>query len=134
MLLKVNEAGDMDLKGALSQGSDINRKEQITEIDVANILSKLVDLPIQEWQYIGENVRHLGPMAQDFKAAFDLGKDDRTIAAIDADGVALAAIKAQQKILEEQGEKITTLEGEVYGMKEEITQLKSLLASLVSSK
>ena len=38
-------------------------------------------------------VRHIGPVAQDFRAAFDLGADDKTIATVDADGVALAAIQ-----------------------------------------
>jgi trimeric autotransporter adhesin len=32
-------------------------------------------------------------MAQDFHAAFDLGTDERHIATVDADGVALAAIQ-----------------------------------------
>jgi len=32
-------------------------------------------------------------MAQDFKALFDVGVDDKTISMVDADGIALAAIK-----------------------------------------
>jgi len=39
-------------------------------------------------------VRHVGPMAQDFYAAFKVGEDDKHITSIDEDGVALAAIKA----------------------------------------
>jgi len=39
-------------------------------------------------------VRHVGPMAQDFYAAFRVGEDDKHITSIDEDGVALAAIKA----------------------------------------
>ncbi len=39
-------------------------------------------------------MRHVGPMAQDFYAAFRVGEDDRHITSIDEDGVALAAIKA----------------------------------------
>jgi len=52
-------------------------------------------LPISEWSYTTERgVRHVGPMAQDFYAAFNVGEDDRHITSIDEDGVALAAIKA----------------------------------------
>jgi hypothetical protein len=52
-------------------------------------------LPTSSWQYKSERgVRHIGPMAQDFYAAFGVGTDDRHITSIDEEGVALAAIKA----------------------------------------
>ena len=59
------------------------------------MLDKVSNLPISEWSYVSEHgVRHVGPMAQDFYAAFNVGEDDRHITSIDEDGVALAAIKA----------------------------------------
>ncbi len=60
------------------------------------ILDKLADLPISEWSYVwdGPEVRHLGPMAQDFAAAFGLGDDERKIDLIDANGVTMVAIQA----------------------------------------
>jgi hypothetical protein len=36
----------------------------------------------------------MGPMAEDFRKAFGLGKDDNTIFNIDAAGTAMSAIKA----------------------------------------
>jgi hypothetical protein len=39
-------------------------------------------------------------MAQDFRAAFGLGEDDKHIATVDADGVALAAIQGLNQKLE----------------------------------
>jgi hypothetical protein len=53
-------------------------------------------LPIQSWSYRDDDprVRHIGPMAQDFAAAFAVGDDDRHIHTVDASGVALAAIQA----------------------------------------
>jgi hypothetical protein len=39
-------------------------------------------------------VRHIGPMAQDFAAAFGFGDTDRKISFIDANGVATVAIQA----------------------------------------
>ena len=41
-------------------------------------------------------------MAQDFHAAFGVGPDDRHIATVDADGVALAAIQALHRMVEDQ--------------------------------
>ena len=48
------------------------------------------------------SVRHVGPMAQDFHAAFGLGGDDKHINTVDADGVALAAIQGLHQIVQEQ--------------------------------
>ena len=65
-------------------------------VDGAEVLEKLASLPISSWNYIGDDpsVRHLGPMAQDFAKAFGLGADERLISGIDAQGVAMVAIQA----------------------------------------
>ena len=39
-------------------------------------------------------MRHVGPTAQDFRAAFGLGADPLRISSVDADGIALAAVRA----------------------------------------
>ena len=67
------------------------------------MLEKVASLPLQSWNYrTDENkVRHLGPMAQDFHAAFGVGPDDRHIATVDEGGVALAAIQGLNAKLEE---------------------------------
>jgi carbonic anhydrase len=70
-------------------------KSGVTALDDAAVLAKVAALPVTEWSYSSEHgVRHVGPMAQDFYAAFRVGEDDRHITSIDEDGVALAAIKA----------------------------------------
>jgi hypothetical protein len=76
--------------------SDRNAKEAFAPVDRQALLRRLARLPITSWRYRRERgmVRHLGPMAQDFRAAFGLGRDRRHISAVDADGVALAAIQA----------------------------------------
>ncbi|MDP9225986.1 MAG: tail fiber domain-containing protein [Actinomycetota bacterium] len=62
----------------------------------AAVLEELARLPISTWRYMWDapDVRHLGPMAQDFAAAFGLGEDERLIDTIDADGVNMAATQA----------------------------------------
>jgi uncharacterized small protein (DUF1192 family) len=81
--------------GTWSSASDRNMKTNVARLDDADVLDKVSRLPISKWSYVSERgVRHVGPMAQDFYAAFKVGEDDKHITSIDEDGVALAAIKA----------------------------------------
>jgi hypothetical protein len=81
--------------GTWASLSDRNVKTNIAPLDDASVLDKVAALPISRWSYKSEHgVRHVGPMAQDFYAAFKVGEDDKHITSIDEDGVALAAIKA----------------------------------------
>jgi hypothetical protein len=81
--------------GTWASASDRNLKTDVARIDDAAVLDKVAALPIERWSYKSERgVRHVGPMAQDFYAAFGVGEDDKHITSIDEDGVALAAIKA----------------------------------------
>ena len=84
--------------GSWSSLSDRTSKTEIENVNDAQILAKVASLPVSEWSYTeqGTGVRHLGPMAQDFRAAFGLGEDDKHISEVDEEGVALAAIKALQ--------------------------------------
>lgn len=76
--------------------SDRDMKRAITPIDEDVVLESFGAMPISTWSYAsdGQNVKHLGPMAQDFKAAFQLGVSDKNYDPIDAHGVQMAAIKA----------------------------------------
>ncbi len=81
--------------GTWASASDRHMKTDIAQIDDAKVLDKVAALPISRWSYKSERgVRHVGPMAQDFYAAFGVGEDDKHITSIDEDGVALSAIKA----------------------------------------
>jgi trimeric autotransporter adhesin len=68
---------------------------RIAPVDPIDVAHRLASIPISPWKYIddADNIQHLGPMAQDFHAAFGLGASERHIATLDADGVALAAIQ-----------------------------------------
>lgn len=61
-----------------------------------DVLERLAALPVSVWTYGFDDasVRHMGPMSQDFAAAFGLGCDDRTIDLVDANGVVMAACQA----------------------------------------
>jgi hypothetical protein len=94
--------------------SDRNKKKDITPADTDAVLVKVSKLPIATWTYTSEpaGVRHMGPMAQDFRASFGLGDDDRTYNPVDAHGVALAAIQALERRVAEQARRIDRLERE----------------------
>jgi hypothetical protein len=100
--------------GAWGSASDRNLKRDVTPLDDAAVLAKVAALPVAEWSYDSERgVRHVGPMAQDFYAAFKIGEDDRHITAIDEDGVALAAIKGLDAKLERRDAEIADLRREL---------------------
>lgn len=87
--------------GSWSSLSDRNFKTSLIGIDAHQVLDGVLALPISTWRYIAQDgVRHIGPMAQDFYAAFDVGEDDRHITEVDASGVALAAIQGLNQKLE----------------------------------
>lgn len=74
--------------------SDSNLKTKVSAVNTREVLAKLSRLPVTEWEYkTFPNRRFIGPMAQDFHAAFGLGSDDKTIGTLDTDGVIYAAIQ-----------------------------------------
>jgi hypothetical protein len=95
----------------------------------------LPNLTISTWRYIADaNVRHLGPMAQDFYSAFNVGMEDKHISMVDADGVALAAIQGLNQKVEARGQKsedrIQKLEMENMELKQTVNERKKLMSAM----
>jgi len=84
--------------------SDRSAKANFAPVDGVAILNTLAGLPIETWNFNTQDasIRHIGPMAQDFYAAFGLGVGQTTISAVDADGVALAAIQGLYSLVQSQ--------------------------------
>ncbi len=128
--------------GTITAGSDRNAKEHFVPIDPLGTLETVAHLPVSRWNFIadGANVQHIGPMAQDFYAAFKTGPDDKHISTVDADGVAIAAIQGlyqmiqeDRVVIHEKDAKIADLERLVTSERErgaEIQLLEARLASL----
>jgi hypothetical protein len=121
--------------GVWTSVSDVNRKTGFESINPAQVLALVASMPITSWRYIGEDAskRHIGPMAQDFWAAFGLGDDDKHIGTIDEGGVALAAIKGLNAKIEEQQREIAELRERVQAaatLAADIIALKAALAEL----
>jgi hypothetical protein len=113
------------LNGALHAASDRNKKENFEPVDSRDVLAKVAALPMSTWNYKTEDggYRHMGPMGQDFRAAFGLGTDDKHITTVDADGVALAAIQGLNLRLEEK-------EAEIRALRQDNASLEARLAAL----
>jgi hypothetical protein len=124
--------GDLEVKGevyavAFNVTSDRNLKEGFSNLDSQEVLERVADLPVSEWQYEADasNSRHVGPVAQDFHAAFGLGKDDRHINPMDAAGVSLAAIKG---LYEKMKQELAERDAEIEMLKAELAEIKAMLA------
>jgi hypothetical protein len=78
---------------------------------------KIAGLPITRWKYIGTNEYHIGPMAQDFYAAFSTGNDNTSISSIDPAGVALAAIQALIEKNDQLAQEIRALKKQMEALK-----------------
>jgi hypothetical protein len=114
--------------------SDRAAKTAFERLDTRAILERLVRMPVSRWAYKNEaerGVRHIGPVAQDFKQAFNVGYDDKSITSVDAAGVALAAIqglnqklvadaKAKDAKISAQDQKINKLESELAAIKRKL--------------
>jgi trimeric autotransporter adhesin len=122
-LMILNSHG-LRVNGTFVSASDRNVKRDFAPVDSRSVLEKVVSMPLQTWAYkLDPATRHLGPVAQDFKAAFDLGADDKTIATVDADGVALAAIQGLNQKLEQK-------EDEIRALKTRLDDLEKLVESI----
>lgn len=110
-------------------------KEGFAPVDAAAVLAKVAELPIATWAYTNsQGVRHLGPVAEDFRAAFALGDSAQHIATVDADGVALAAIQGLHKIVTTQQTALRARESEVHTLQARLEKLERLVAELVGPR
>ena len=127
-----------------STASDSSKKEGFRPADGALFLQKIAGMRLGSWNYKGQDartMRHYGPMAQDFFAAF--GRDgvgtigcDTLINQADFDGVNLIAIqalvrenetlKARLERLEAENKRLTTLEHQSALLRADVESLKRL--------
>jgi hypothetical protein len=108
---------------ALIQTSDRNAKENFKPVSPNDVLAKVAALPISSWNFKEmHDGRHLGPMAQDFYAAFNLGGSDTSITVVDEGGVTLAAIQGLNQKLNEK-------DAEIQQLKQRLDKLETLISN-----
>jgi len=127
--------------GAWVNGSSRTLKENFLRVDNRDVLARLSALPVTEWNYIseGQYIRHMGPMAEDFHAAFGLGHDNVSISTVDLAGVTVAAVqalKADNDRLAASNESLRAvcadLEKRQHELEIQIARLNGLLESLAA--
>ncbi len=106
--------------------SDRNLKSNFSTVSPRFILNRLAKIPIRTWNYNFESTgtRHIGPVAQDFRAAFRLGDSDKTINTVDAQGVALAAIQGLYQMMQEKDKKIEEQNSKIQQLEQRMLQLE----------
>jgi trimeric autotransporter adhesin len=120
--------------------SDRNRKAALLHVEGEEILTRIRDVPVSTWIYADQpdaSVRHIGPMAQDWHAAFGFSADSLTINSGDFDGVNLAAVQAlttRTDLLRnadaEQAQRIRSLEEEKASLLAAVSALQARNARL----
>jgi hypothetical protein len=126
MVFEVRNDGTVYVKG-VALTSDRNAKTNFSSLNTRTLLAQVAALPISEWNYKDDSseTRHIGPMAQDFHAAFGLnGADEKHISSVDEGGVALATIQALNLKLEKESK---DKDAEIEQLKERLDKLERLL-------
>ncbi len=124
-LMKLDSAGNLTAT-SFAQTSDRNAKSNFSVVNPRAILDKLNSLPIQTWSYKAddESIRHIGPVAQDFKATFNLGADDKTIATVDSAGVTMAAVQGLYRMMLEKEKQNEVLTQRIEQLQSRVVQLE----------
>jgi hypothetical protein len=114
--------------GVFNCTSSRTTKENFRTVDGGELLGKIRALDVTSWNYTSEGaqVRHLGPMAEDFYKAFGLGVGNTSIGVQDLAGVSLAAVKA----LDVRTDALQSKVGEIDQLRAEVAALKASNASL----
>jgi hypothetical protein len=122
--------------GSWANVCDRNAKQDFQPVDGLAVLEKVAAMPLSTWSYRaqGASVRHMGPMAQDFKSAFGVGSDDQRITTVDADGVALAAIQGLNQKLRARETEIAGLRQQNDKLEHRLAALESLIAEIASER
>jgi hypothetical protein len=111
-------------------------KRDFKDLSGEDVLTKIARLPVQEWSYTTQDasIRHVGPTAQDFHAAFGLGEHPLRINTVDADGIALAAIRALEartSALREENARMVDLNQALQRANDELRERLSRLERLI---
>jgi hypothetical protein len=108
--------------------SDRNQKELFAPIESQDVLARVASLPITSWNFkTDRQTRHVGPMAQDFYAAFNVGSDDKHISVVDEGGVALAAIQGLNEKLQDE---LEAKDAQIQSLEQRLARLEKLVSSL----
>jgi hypothetical protein len=118
--------------GTWTNGSSREFKEGFATVDASSVLQRIRQLSVPSWYYKSTTERHIGPMAEDFVAAFDVGttnedgsRENQYLAASDVAGVALVGVQELAAQLDQKDEELKAL-------RQQVEELKRMIESLAS--
>jgi hypothetical protein len=132
---------------AFNTTSARSAKTAFEPVDPQIVLAGVETLDVSTWRFDHrDDGRHMGPMAGEFHDAFGLGDDEETIATVDADGVALAAIQGLaergdgrdgridelERTVEERDDRIDALQAENEQLRDRLDAFEERLAAVES--
>ena len=129
-MMRLDHLGNLNVSNnvvahSLILASDRNLKSNFMPVNTQEVLAKVAALPITAWDFKSEaGVQHIGPMAQDFYAAFNVGSDDKHIAVVDESGVALAAIQGLNQKLQDT---VKQKDSEIQALEQRLAALEKLV-------
>jgi hypothetical protein len=112
-------------------------KKHAERVDPRQILRQLAAMPLSYYGMKGARdprVRYLGPSAEDFKAAFDLGGNKTTINTGNAQGVAIAGIQGLYRELQVRDKEIAGLKAENAALRAEMNARLSALERQLAAR
>ncbi|MEO0078659.1 MAG: tail fiber domain-containing protein, partial [candidate division WOR-3 bacterium] len=83
------------------------------------LLKKVAGLRVRNYKMKDQHdgTRHIGPVAQDFYAAFGVGENEKSINMADADGVLLAVVQALYEEVQQLRETNRAQQAEIEALK-----------------
>ena len=110
--------------------SDRNAKENLVPANGEEVLNRLAAMPLYSYNFknADPSIRSLGPMAQDFYAAFGLGQDNKMVASINLEGVALSAIQGLYAEVQTDREQLKAKDARIEELEQRVERIEGLLA------
>lgn len=121
----LDTSGNVTFAGTVTPSSSRTIKEQFSPVDSRSMLRRVLELPILSWSYkASPGVRHVGPMSEDFFAAFKVGTDDKGISVTDSAGVVLAALQGLHQGFQDE---LAARDAEIAALRARIEELAARL-------
>jgi len=120
----MDQNGNVTFLGTVTPNSSRTVKHGFESVDPREVLARVANMPITTWAYNGDpEVRHMGPMAEDFHSLFSVGANANGISVTDSAGVAFAAIQGLQQ-------ELTAKNDEIASLKQRLAALEAAVAAI----
>ncbi len=129
----LTDTGNLTVSGTVTPMSSREVKLGFDEVDRRSVLDRVLALPITTWSYKADspNVRHMGPMAEDFFSAFSLGPNDKGISVTDSAGVAFAAIQGLYSEVQQKNAELSARNAE---LETRLARLESMMQEMATKQ